>query len=345
MSQPVLPSLTTTGIGSLPFEEAREGAGFVLQADLSVPFWPQLPQRNFLEGMVAQYSEGMPCVRPDHDRSKMVLAADDKYDELQRFYENYLQDDPGLFAISEDFALGFYSFLDEAEGCTWPVVKAQVTGPVTFASSIKDSEGLPLFGDTELRDAAAKLLARKAEWQIKKMRPLADESVLVFLDEPVLAAYGTSAYAGLSEEDVAELEGTIYEAVNNAGGITGIHVCGNSDWGMVGRTGVQVINFDAYQYGQTIALYPEEVSSLYDRGGCIAWGIIPTSQEVHEETADSLAEQLEGHVTNLADKGFDEDLVWERSILTPSCGAGSLKPDDARRVFDLLAELQQLLQG
>ena len=345
MSEPVLPSLTTTGIGSLPFQDGREGADFVLDADLSVPFWPQLPQRSFLEGMVAQYSEGMPCVRVDHDRGKMALDIDEKFEDLQTFYENYLQEDPELFAISEEYARGFYSFLDAADNRTWPVVKAQVTGPVTFASSIKDSDGLPLFGDTELRDASAKLLARKAEWQIGKMQSLADERVLVFIDEPVLAAYGTSAYAGLSEEDVAELEGAIYEAVNNAGGITGIHVCGNSDWGMVGRTGVQIINFDAYQYGQTIALYPEEVSSLFDRGGCIAWGIVPTSREVHDETADNLAERLEGHMKNLADKGFDEDVVWERSILTPSCGAGSLTPEDAERVFDLLAELQTLLKG
>jgi len=345
MKDPVLPSLTTTGIGSLPAEDATEGVDFVLQADLTVPFWPQLPQRNFLEGMVAQYSEGMPCVRIDHDREKMALEMDAKFDELQEFYEHHLQGDTEYFALSADFARGFHGFLETVDGRTWPVVKGQVTGPVTFSSSIKGSDGVPMFGDTELRDASAKLLAHKAEWQMEKMQHLADQSILMFVDEPVLAAFGTSAYAGLSEEDVAELEGVIFDAVTDAGGITGIHVCGNSDWGMVARTGVQVLNFDAYQYGRTIALYPDAVSSLFDRGGCIAWGIVPTSRDVHDETADGLAEQLEGHVKNLADKGFDEDTVWERSILTPSCGTGSLRPQDAERVFNLLAELQQLLRG
>ncbi len=37
------PSMMTTGIGSVPLADPDDGAAFVLDADVSIPFWPQLP--------------------------------------------------------------------------------------------------------------------------------------------------------------------------------------------------------------------------------------------------------------------------------------------------------------
>ena len=59
------PHLMTTGIGSVPHTNPEEAVSFVLEADLSIPFWPQLPARHFFEQMIPQYSEGMPCVALD----------------------------------------------------------------------------------------------------------------------------------------------------------------------------------------------------------------------------------------------------------------------------------------
>ena len=168
---------------------------------------------------------------------------------------------------------------------------------------------------------------------------------MIFVDEPVLAAYGSRTYLGISAGDVHELVGEVLEGIHAAGGITGIHVCGNSDWGMVLSTGVQVLNFDAYQYGARIALYPEDVQGLFDRGGYIAWGIVPTTKAVGTETSDSLARRFDECLDALSEKGFSRDLLYERALLTPSCGTGSLTVKEARRVFTLLRELRQRLTG
>jgi len=338
-------NLMTTGIGSLPLRDPEEAARLVLDAGLSVPFWPQLPARSFCEQMIPQYTEGLPCVRVDPEAGRVVAITEHKYDELERFFQAYLDEDPSAFAISEDFAAGLYAFERLASETTWPLVKGQVTGPITLATGISDAEKRPLYADVELRDAAAKLLARKAQWQIARLRRFAADGVVIFVDEPVLAAYGSSAYLNVTEENVQELEGEVFEAIAEAGGISGMHVCGNSDWGVMARTGVQVLNFDAYQYGSTVALYPEEVGALFDRGGCIAWGIVPTSQAVREETADALARRLDECLGALAAKGFADDLLRERSLLTPSCGTGSLDTEDARRVFELLDALHRKLTG
>jgi len=337
--------LATTGIGSLPFTDAEEAAAFVLDADLSVPFWPQLPRRGFLEQMIPQYSEAMPCVRVEPDEGRIVCDPTDKHRHLEPFYEAFLSEELAGFALSQRAAAGFHAFERVAAGRTWPVVKGQVTGPITFCTGIADADKRPLYSDAELREAAVKLLARKAQWQIERLRALASERVLIFVDEPVLAAYGSSAYLGISEEDVCELEGEVFAAIRQAGGIGGIHVCGNSDWGVVIRTGVDVLNFDAYQYGPTLALYPDDVRALLERGGSIAWGVVPTTGAIATETADSLAARLDACLDPLVAKGLSGDLLRERSLLTPSCGAGNMPPEHARRVFDLLGELRRKLLG
>ena len=169
--------------------------------------------------------------------------------------------------------------------------------------------------------------------------------VLLFVDEPVLAAFGSSSYLYISEENVLEMLGEVFSAIEDAGGITGIHVCGNSDWGVIVRSGVQVVNFDAYFYGESISLYPEQVKALFDRGGSIAWGIVPTTQVVNRESADSLTGRMEACFDAMTRKGFSKALLRERAMLTPSCGTGNLSAGEARRVFELLAEVRKRLMA
>ena len=341
-----LPPLMTTGIGSLPMTDADEAAAFVLdEADLSIPFWPQLPRRGFREHMVPQYAAGLPCVGIDPDAGRIWFDPAGKYEKLEPFYEAYLGEDPAAFALSEEAAAGLAAFRRHAEGRRWPLVKGQVTGPLTLAMGVPDANKSPLYADADLRDAAVKLLARCAQWQIGVLRPLASEAVLIFVDEPLLAAYASSAYVGISESDVRTLVGEVFEAIAQAGGLSGIHVCGNSDWGVVLSTGVMVLNFDAWQYGPSVALYPEQVSELFDRGGRIAWGIVPTTAAIADATIDGLARRMEECFSALAAKGLGRDRVLAHSMLTPSCGAGSLSPDEAAKVFRLLAELRGRLTG
>ncbi|OGV78637.1 MAG: hypothetical protein A3K19_31945 [Lentisphaerae bacterium RIFOXYB12_FULL_65_16] len=322
--------------------DADEAAAFLLDAGLSIPFWPQLPRRSFAEGMIAQYGSGMPCVRLIPDRGVVCLDTGTRMSELEEFYGRFFAEDPSLFPMSSDEAAGLPAFERLAAGRRQPFVKGQTTGPVTLCTSIFDPDRQPLFSDLDLRDAAVKTIVRKVQWQIERLKPLAAEGVLVFVDEPVLAAFGSSSYLYLSEAVVHEMLGEVFAAITGAGAITGIHVCGNSDWGMVARSGVQVINFDAYQYGPSIALYPDDLAPFFERGGCIAWGIVPTTSAVNEVTAEGLLLRLQACFEALRRKGFSSALLRERAILTPSCGTGTLTPCEARRVFELLGQVREL---
>jgi len=332
--------MITTGIGSLPHADAAEGTSFILDAGLSAPFWPQLPKRGFLEQMIPQYAEGMPCVSVDAGEERTSFSTDAKQDELTTFYEKFLAEDPDLFPLGEDYAAGFYEFVKALGELKYTTLKGQVTGPITFGTGITDASKTTLYADPELLDAAVKLLSRKAQWQVRRLKELGAETVIIFVDEPVLSAYGSSAMLGVSDEDVCRLGGEVFQAVEDAGGVSGIHVCGNSDWGVIIRSGVRIVNFDAYQFGPRMALYADDVRTLFDRGGSIAWGIVPTSDEVDSETADSLAPKLQECLDTLCEKGFPAEQVKDRSMITPSCGTGSLTVGQTEKVFRLLAELK-----
>lgn len=335
--------LQTTGIGSLPFEDPNEAAQFVLKAELSIPFWPQLPQRDFKELMVPQYAEGLPCLKIDEPGRKVSCESQDRADELAKFYEEFLAENPESFPISSEYAAGLYAFEEAVEGRTWANAKVQTTGPFTFTQGIPDSQGDPIYNDPDLRDASVKLLVRKTQWQLRRFGRFSQGPMIAFVDEPVLSAYGSSAYVGISESDVHGLLREPLEAIAAEGAVSAIHVCGNSDWGVVIRSGIEILNFDAYEYGFSIALYAEDVRRFLENGGNIAWGIVPTSEAVRAEDADSLARRLADSFKLLKAKGFAESLLEERCLLTPSCGAGSMSVDDTRRVFDLLYELREKL--
>ncbi|MDP6047071.1 MAG: hypothetical protein QGG25_15795, partial [Phycisphaerae bacterium] len=179
--------------------------------------------------------------------------------------------------------------------------------------------------------------------QIRELSHLATDRVLMFLDEPAMAAYGSSTYLFISEQDVRDMLGEVFDAIRAAGGIAAVHVCGNSDWGVVIRSGPDVVNFDAHQFGTTISLYADDVAELFDRGGSIAWGIVPTSVSVMNETVDSLSRRLDECFASLEAKGFDSDLLRRRAILTPACGVGTLTEQQGRKVFELLRGLRDSL--
>jgi len=108
--------------------------------------------------------------------------------------------------------------------------------------------------------------------------------------------------------------------------------------------GVDIISFDAYAYGDTIGYYPEQIGSFLEKNGILAWGIVPTSEKIEEESPESLVKRLEEAVINLAGKGIDKDLIWENCLLTPSCGTGSLSPAISEKIFSHLAKVSQLLR-
>lgn len=343
------PQFLATGIGSMPFTDVEHAVDVSLTKIHQSPFWPQLPKLGLNEQMEIQYSEGIPRVNIDQEKKRMYFDTTGDYsEEFAEFYEAYMMamdpddgnGDCSAMAISEEFSKGLYVFEKrmQARSEKLPLLKVQTTGPCSFALTITDENKRAAYYNEEFRDVIIKALAMKCRWQIQKFAPFA-EKIICFIDEPILSAFGSSTYVSVKRDDVVAHLTEVIDAVHADGALAGIHCCGNTEWSILIDAGVDIVNFDAFEYGETIAIYPEAVQKHLEKGGILAWGVVPTSTAIREQSVESLVSQLEKMMDNLASKGIDKQLIADQAIITPSCGTGSIDPEDAERVFDLLDKL------
>lgn len=348
------PKFLATGIGSMPFKDVEHAVDLSLSRIPEAPFWPQLPQLNLNEQMEIQYSEGMPCIVIDREKRRIFFDTSGDYSEaFADFYEAYMMamdpdegnGDCSALAINEEFSKGLYTLEKRLQsfGKKLPFVKVQTTGPCSFALTIVDENKRAIYYNEEFRDVIIKALAMKCRWQIQKFQPYA-EKVMCFVDEPILSAFGSSTYVSVTREDVVAHLSEMIEAIHADDGIAGIHCCGNTEWSILIDSGVDIVAFDAFEYGETIAMYPDSVKTHLEDGGMLAWGVVPTSTAVREQTVESMVIHFEKMIDNLASKGIDKQLIVEQAIITPSCGTGSMEPADAEKVFELNYQLSNTMR-
>jgi len=334
-------NFVATGIGSLPFTDPAEACKLIFQHMPEAPHWPQLPGINPREGMIDQFLDGAPGVVEKGGR--VYLSPLEPYEEWERFYQGYEEGALDAFAISRERGRGFYAFLAEVERREPPhFIKGQVTGPITLGLTLKDEEGAAAFFNPDLRDMLVKLAAMKARWQeatFKRLVPQA-ETIIVF-DEPILSSYG-SAFMNVSRADVISC---LREAIAPLAGLKGVHICGNTDWPMIMEIGLDIIHFDAYKDLSSVLLYAEPLRRYLAEGGAISWGIVPTDEEALKSAGPShLAARLTQGIEQLIQEGLSQEILSGGSLIAPSCGAGSLSEQGARRVYELTAAVAAILR-
>ena len=324
-----------TAIGSMPHTDPQKACAVIAKYLSEIPVWPQLSQRSFLENMYAQYSEGFPGVIIDDDRI-YIDTSQGLGEPLEKFYTAYLEEDIEKFAIGAEYAAGLREFLASKPGAPL-AVKGQVTGPVTWGLTVTDENRRPILYDETLSDAVAKHLNMKARWQESKLQPVSANTI-IFFDEPYMVSVG-SAFVSLSREQVV---GLLEEAFTGIEGLKGVHCCGNTDWSILTDTLVDIINFDAYNYSHTLALYPDAMKDFIERGGVLAWGIVPHEEnDLLRESVPSLIDRLTEGMENLERKGIPHRQIVEQCLLTPSCGLASASEEAAEQALEQLADLSK----
>jgi len=332
----------------MPYLDPETAVSKMLRAFPSIPAWPQLPNRSFLENMYVQYSEGLPCLVVDRDRKKIYFDTErDTMQEMEAFYGRVIAGDLDAFAIGRDYASGFHCFVERLSGdsrarAALSCVKGQIVGPISFGLTVSDQTKRALLYHDELMDAAVKSIAMRAAWQARQLKKICD-TVMIWLDEPYLASFG-SGYVSLSEGQVLSLVGEVVQSIHDAGALAGIHCCGNTDWSLLMKTDLDIINFDAYSYFTGMTLYPDALRHFIGKGKMLAFGIVPTSDRVREETPERLLEKLAGQFQTLGEKiGMPAEDIARQCLITPSCGTGTLAEELADRVFELIGKMKLTL--
>jgi hypothetical protein len=345
---------SVTLVGSMPHRDRKKAIELIVQCAPEIPVWPQLSAFR-QEQMMVQYLEGLPGVG-DNSGDLVIRTDSPRFDsELYSFYEEYLEVEAGSRSLSESrFRMGeetgrtFFQFVQllSQASLLCRAVKGQIVGPFTLLSGLKDQHDRALLYDERLLDVVVKHLAMKAKWQILQLQSLG-LPVILFLDEPALAGFGSSAFISVSRELIHGLLTEVVDAVHAAGGLAGVHICANTDWLLAFDSGVDIINFDAYNYFDRLILYKDKIHQFLAQNKILAWGIVPTSdpQIIAHETPQSLVDRWTMFAGQLCENGVDLKDLFSHSLFTPSCGCGSLSEEMAERVLALTHGVGEIIQS
>ena len=345
-----------TLIGSLPVTDHKEALSLIFEHTPDIPLWPQLPS-NPKEGMLSQFSEWMPGIVEEGDRTYFDIQTETFPEEMLGYFEQYLAalEDPALlsgspFAVSKDRAQGLFALHEAAGGKAVAAVKGQMTGPFTLLTGLHDREGRAAYYEPTIREMVVKGLSLKAAWQVRFLAE-SQAPVILFIDEPALAGLGSSAFLSVSLDELGQELNEIVGAAQAAGGLVGIHVCANTDWEFLLSTSIDIVSFDAYGFFDKLVACKDALFTFLERGGIIAWGIVPTSEKeyIEQETAESLLARWEEQAAQLVggDRGngsWDYKALLRQTLITPSCGTGSLSLVHAKKVLALTRDLSRLLR-
>lgn len=341
-------------IGSQPVNDHTQASGLVKAHTPEIMNWVQLPI-NKQEGMVEQFMGGLPGLIQESDKN-YVNTGDDRFDDqMLAFFEEYIEVsgqetdwDQSRFVLTPHVAQGFFTLLDilKTPPAELQAVKGQVTGPITFCTAMHDHEGRAIFYNEALREAAVKLLALKAAWQVRQL-VRAGRPVIVFIDEPALAGYGSSEFISISREDINSCLQEVIAAVHDQGALAGVHVCANTDWSLLLDSRVDIINFDAHGYFDKFILYADQLKAFVNSGRLLAWGLVPTldPEQIAAATEETLWQDWKRKSQQMIDLGIGREALKSQSFITPSCGTGSLTPELGLKVLTLTQGLSRRIRS
>ena len=348
--------LENLAIGSLPHSSLENAMNIVRSDFKSIPFWPQLTKLNKNEDMILQFLENMPSFFVDKTGEKTYLEteSDKFFEDIEQFFVDYEEiigdinsETLEKYAISANNSSAFPELIKIVAETKPKYAKGQIVGPFTLATTLVDKDGRCAFYDETLREIITKTLTLKALWQIKHiMQANPQTTPIIFMDEPSISQLGTSAFITISQEEVAVMIKEISDIIQANGALSAVHCCGKCDWSMPLKSGVNIINLDAFAYAQNLSVFEKDVVEFLNSGGKIAWGVVPTLDKdaLEKATLAGMIDVFEKAVKYLTCRGIDEKLIINNSLITPSCGAGGLDENLAKKAMDLTRQLSEILK-
>lgn len=345
--------LDCMAVGSLPHKEVNSAMELV-ENTFDIPFWPQLAKYNKNEDMIVQFLEKLPGIVISDEKVYMDNESDLFFEQLEELFMDYEEiiSDPssGLldkYAVTGNYSSTFKPFLEIIKKSKPSHAKGQIVGPFTLATSLTDKEGKCAFYDETLREVIVKTLSLKALWQIKEIKSANPTTIpIIFIDEPSISQFGTSAFITISKEEVLAIFTEVSDSIKSAGALSAIHCCGKCDWSIPISSGVNILNLDGFFFAQNFSLFSDELKPFLQNGGMIAWGVVPTLDKEALETSniETMIKKFDEAINYLIEKGFEQNLILNQSIITPSCGAGSLSIELSEKAMHLTKELSLKLK-
>jgi hypothetical protein len=324
------PNCMTTAMGIMPHRDVDKALELALSLD--VPFWPQLPNVSYYEDMYAQVSEHFPGITIDPEVQKVTFDTADFAGGIVAYSEKMLDD--ATFELSPQYSKVFHRFLAQ-DLSSYPAIRGQVTGPVSFGFRVTDENDRPLVYNDEVRTMFFDFVQRKLNVQYRQLREK-NPNAFVWTDEPGLGW----VFSGLSGYLDTAARKDYREFMAGSEGPGGLHLCAAVNLPYLLELGEDILSFDAFQMEVLPRDYAAAVDSFIERDGIIAWGIVPSdSVGLSQHSAVTLADHILGYWQVVAD---ETDLtvrdIAARSLLAPArCCLRNIGPTDGSAAFPMVS--------
>jgi hypothetical protein len=345
-------SLCSTAVGSLPHNNVEEALDLIFDTFEKIPFWPQLSKINPKEDMIIQIFENIPGLKLDEDGNKLFFDTEDEefYLQLEEFFEDFekitSQNQLDLlekYAISEDLTSSFRPYLKKLAQSKPAFAKGQVTGPFSWGVSIIDGEKKAAFYDETLRDIIIKALTLKALWQVVEIKKAsAGTTPIIFLDEPTLSQFGTSAFLTVDRDDIIGSINQIAEILEKNGALIGVHCCGKTNWSLLSDSNIKIINFDGFFFAE-VCLLIQRINSFLEQGDSLP-GMIPTWIGCFESAMWILWSQKFEEAKRFFNQKRIKEELRSSKVSSPILRCGSLNEGRAKKAIKLTKELSERLK-
>ncbi len=322
MAQGALVAGQSVGIGSLPHRSARAAAELSLRA-LDLATVPTVPLRDPAEGMIAQAVVGLRGFSLGPYGS---IAVD------------VTQVDPLAPVVTDlqghEFG-GLRAFLKAAEG-RQSAVKWQFVGPVTLGLALMRA-GVPT--STAFDQAVRAVRAHVSSLLEAVAAALPGCPQVVFLDEPSLGDLMQAGFPIPPDVAIDLVSGAL--AAIEPSAVAGVHCCApEADWASLIAAGPGVLSLPVSNRLEDVAGY---LGQFLERGGWIAWGVIPTDGPM-PLSADRPWRQLSELWCQLVRRGCDPVRLRVQSLISPACGLALHTPAVAEHIYRLTTDVARRVQ-
>ncbi|MFO8048640.1 MAG: hypothetical protein R6U29_06365 [Desulfosudaceae bacterium] len=334
---PIPGNLLTTAMAVMPHTDIDRALRYALTMD--IPFWPQLPRLNYYEDMYVQAAEHFPGIVLDVSQRTLSFSHEKFMSELEAYLA--AMNSPETFDVSPDYSAVYHRFL-ELDLEDRPAIRGQLEGPVSFGFNVCDENDRPILFDDVVRPIMFEFMAQRVNVQLRKLTQK-NPNAFMFVDEPGLQ-FLFSALSGYSDAKAKADLDDFFARIDRP---RGIHLCGNPDWDFLLSLDIDILSMDAYTNGEILAASANSLHKFLDRGGVLAWGIVPTNSDpFSSESLRSLADRLEDLWRRLWQKGIDRELLLARSLIAPAtcCLVNSDIEVTVEKGFAVVSQLSETLR-
>ncbi|MGD8449615.1 MAG: hypothetical protein PVF36_10325, partial [Desulfobacterales bacterium] len=330
-------NLHTTAMAVMPHTDTDRALDLALTMD--IPFWPQLPHLSYTEDMYVQAAEHFPGILLDMENRTLRFSMEKFIIEFEQTLAHF--NEPEYFDISKEYSVVYHRFL-EMDLSDRPAIRGQLEGPISFGLNVLDQDKRPILFDDTVRPFMFEFMSRRINVQLNRLKQM-NPHAFMFIDEPGLQFL----FSALSGYDSTKAKSEMEQFFSMIKRPRGIHLCGNPDWDFLLGLDLDILSLDIFQNGEIFSSYSESIKRFLDRGGVIAWGIVPTNFEPFEaENINTLEARLVGVWNFLVDKGIDREFLISRSLISPATCC-LVNPDGEKTVekaFKVVTELSQRLR-